>query len=826
MAAGVSKRKTSKGLGASYGISLAHCSEMCSWDNDEGLESFRNTLSDKNPDRLYIWESTARGFNQWYEMWGVARQDPMHCRCIFLGWWSKDSQRIDREDKDWALYGDTFPPTKDEQRKIDLVKETYGVEVTMEQLAWVRRKYDPSARQEGDAPPEFQASTTRIQEQPWLEEEAFQQTGAVFFANEKLKDQVDKWVSPAFNTYMFSTGTEFVDMRVFKAENTKSMELKVWEEPQPEAVYVMGVDPAFGEDETNDRSAIQVLRCYADGCDQVAEYAYSMVNTRQLAWVVAALLGWYGDKPLSEIRYILELNGPGTAVFNELRSLKYQVDNGYAPLEEQGLKNVFRNVKTYLYSRPDSLGPGFNWHFKCLATTTPIPTPDGWKLLEDVKVGDILFSDLGQLCNVTGASEVYLNRECYRLQLDDGSELVADADHLWEVHGARKAWDAAPRIVRTVDINPRQDVIAVANPLQLPAKELPIDPYVLGVWLGDGYSAAGRFCAGEKDFFELSANLEACGAKLGPVGVGRTIHYRNVIGLIGYLRSLNLLNNKHVPAIYLRASYSQRLALLQGLMDTDGSINAANRRQASFTTTSPQLAIGFSELIRSLGIKAKCLLKQPYITGVKTANCTEAYQFWFTTYPEVEVFRLKRKLDKIAYAGKVRHRISRRHKIVSMERVPSVPVKCLQVDSPSHLFLAGPAMIPTHNTTGPLKVTIMERLRDFVSNGQMRIKSADVIKEMSTVAREGDVIKAPGQLKDDRVLALALALHCWEGSTRKQLIVQRRTREAEAAKRNRSVVDQVRLFNGNMMEGFFKQKSAVRQMERQLAMRMAWRGRR
>jgi hypothetical protein len=493
MAAGVSKRKSGKGLGASYGISLAHCSEMCSWDNDEGLESFRNTLSDKNPDRLYIWESTARGYNQWFEMWNTARADPMHCRCVFLGWWSKDSQRIDPTDKDWALYGDIFPPTKDEQRKIDLVKQLYGVEVTIEQLAWVRRKYDPSARAEGDAPPEFQASTTRIQEQPWLEEEAFQQTGAVFFANEKLKEQVDRWVSPNFSTYMFSTGTEFVDMRVFKAENTKSMELKIWEEPQPEAVYVLAADPAFGEDETNDRSCAQVLRCYADGCDQVAEYAYSMVNTRQFAWVISALLGWYSDKPLSEIRYILELNGPGTAVYNELRSLKYQVDNGYSPLDEQGLKNIFRNVKTYIYSRPDSMGPGFNYHFK---------------------------------------------------------------------------------------------------------------------------------------------------------------------------------------------------------------------------------------------------------------------------------------------------------------------------------------------TTGPLKVTIMERMRDFVSNGQLRIKSADTIKEMSTVAREGDVIKAPGALKDDRVLALALGVHCWEGGPRKQLIVQRRTREAEAAKRNRSTVDQVRLFNANMMETFYNQKSAVRRMEQQLAMRAAWRGRR
>src|SRR5882724_3562485 len=111
MAAGVSKRKSSKGLGASYGLSLAHCSEMCAWENEEGLESFKNSLSDRNPDRLYIWESTARGYTQWFSMWNEACADTMHCKCIFLGWWSKDSQRIERADRDWALYGDNIPPS-------------------------------------------------------------------------------------------------------------------------------------------------------------------------------------------------------------------------------------------------------------------------------------------------------------------------------------------------------------------------------------------------------------------------------------------------------------------------------------------------------------------------------------------------------------------------------------------------------------------------------------------------------------------------------------------------------------------------------------------
>src|SRR5258705_10764468 len=79
MSAGVRKSKTSGTLGRSVGLSLAHLSELCSWDNEEGLEAFENSLSDVNPDRLYVYESTARGFNGWFDMWKQAREEPLHC---------------------------------------------------------------------------------------------------------------------------------------------------------------------------------------------------------------------------------------------------------------------------------------------------------------------------------------------------------------------------------------------------------------------------------------------------------------------------------------------------------------------------------------------------------------------------------------------------------------------------------------------------------------------------------------------------------------------------------------------------------------------------
>lgn len=364
LSAGVKRSKGSGTLGRSTGLSMHHASEVCSFENPEGMEAFEQSLSDINPDRLYIYESTARGFNYWWEIYTEAKKDPVHCKCIFLGFWAKESQRIERDSIDWALYG-APPLTEKEQEKIELVRRDYGVQIAPEQWAWFRRRMDPTARQEGDASPEFEGSTLKLQEQCVVEEDAWQQTGSVFFPAEKLTEITHKYVEPRFSTYMFITGAEFADMKVIKAPNTKNIDLKVWEEPDPEGVYCVGVDPAYGENPNNDRSSIQVLRCYADGVDQVAEYASPLPSTHQFAWVVASILGWYGSNN-AQVRYALELNGPGTAVFSELRSLKHQIETGYQAksIEEKGLKDVFRNVRTLIYNRADSIGVGKNYHIK------------------------------------------------------------------------------------------------------------------------------------------------------------------------------------------------------------------------------------------------------------------------------------------------------------------------------------------------------------------------------------------------------------------------------------------------------------------------------
>lgn len=121
-------------------------------------------------------------------------------------------------------------------------------------------------------------------------------------------------------------------------------------------------------------------------------------------------------------------------------------------------------------------------------------------------------------------------------------------------------------------------------------------------------------------------------------------------------------------------------------------------------------------------------------------------------------------------------------------------------------------------TTTQLKITLFERLRDFVANGLLRVRSLDLIEEMKAVKREGDKIGTLSEkLKDDRVMAMALAVHCWEEKARRMLIQRRFTRDAEKAQKSTQVVDRINLFNQNHIQMFFAKK----QTERNVVMRQA-----
>ena len=346
-------------------------------------------------------------------------------------------------------------------------------------------------------------------------------------------------------------------------------------------------------------------------------------------------------------------------------------------------------------------------YWQAVSLNTLLPTPYGWIKVKDVSVGDLVFDEKGLVCSVTDLSPVFTDRECVDVLFDDGSVITADVKHLWTVEerGKRKSntYDWQIKTLTTDQLIPKKHFIYVADPLELPEQSYIIPPYVLGAWLGDGTSAEPNITQSPADWVELSEHLQFFGCTFSELHNKHTCVNVTLLGMRSKFKALNLLNNKHIPYAYVRGSKTQRLQLLQGLMDTDGSITSTG--QCSFTTIIEEVAKGFSELLRTLGIKSTFCLRYREGTNVFD-NAKAQYQFSFTT--RLPVFRLSRKLAGLGKAEEQLRR-TKRYSIKSIISVESEPVRCLTVNSESKLFLAGPGMIPTHNSSDTETVALQPK---------------------------------------------------------------------------------------------------------------------
>lgn len=349
-------KRGSKGLGRSRALNFLHATECSSYGDAEGVASLMAALAEEHPDRLYIFESTALGYNLFYDMCESAKEDPETQKMIFIGWWAKNIYRIDSKAKPdlFAKYWDGVV-TEEEQKKIETVRELYDVEITPEQLAWYRWK--KRTRMSGESMME--------QEYPWTADEAFVLSGQSFFPQVRIAIDIKsiKHDKPKFMAYRYHMGESFDATEIEQVYKSVEADLRVWEEPVFGARYVIGCDPAYGRNDFKDRSAIEVYRCYADRMVQVAEYASSIPETYQISWVLAHIAGQYRD-----CRINLEVQGPGKAIMQEFRHLRQLLSLGQLKLGDgadgdKGMKNLFGAVTWYLYHRPDSMGAGYvyNW---------------------------------------------------------------------------------------------------------------------------------------------------------------------------------------------------------------------------------------------------------------------------------------------------------------------------------------------------------------------------------------------------------------------------------------------------------------------------------
>lgn len=348
-------------------------------------------------------------------------------------------------------------------------------------------------------------------------------------------------------------------------------------------------------------------------------------------------------------------------------------------------------------------------HGKALDLDTPIPTPTGWKTMDELRPGDAVFDDCGKPCFVVAKSAIWRDRPVYRVSINrENAPILADANHLWPVEFDRRR---KPKTRTTLEIaHPRETraSLKVAPALDLPEAKLPIDPYLMGVWLGDGHSQAARITTEDSEVADYLATYAESngmrvrvycnGSRAKTYALSSSTHgdpthqSRHTDGrrgtynlFIDALRRLGVFGNKHIPDIYLRASASQRLALLQGLVDTDGYV--AEDGQTEFCNTSRALSFGVLELVRTLGVRAFLSEGRAKIYG---RDCGPKYR---VTFYMSDSARLPRKRERCRSSGTmIRHSIDAKPYGVA-------DTVCIQVSSASGCFLAGRAMVPTHNST-------------------------------------------------------------------------------------------------------------------------------
>ncbi|MEV0370238.1 replicative DNA helicase [Streptomyces sp. NPDC050636] len=353
---------------------------------------------------------------------------------------------------------------------------------------------------------------------------------------------------------------------------------------------------------------------------------------------------------------------------------------------------------------------------KALGLDTPLPTPTGWTTMGEVKVGDFLLDADGKPTRVVAATDVMVGRPCYQVTFDDGTTVVADAEHQWltDTRASRAAAQeggsgrrSRPSVkttkeiaetVRTLTADQRMNhSVDNAAALELPERDLPVLPYTLGAWLGDGHSASARTSGAEAGAVSApvpQATCADCGVPChSPSSKPRCFRCtQNHDTLQAALRTMGVLADKHIPEDYLRGSIAQRRALLAGLLDADGTVTNAGCVQ--FASTSQVLAEGVRELVVSLGYR--CGVSVERVKGRTEASST-AYHIDFTTSDVVFGLASKQRVHE------ERRRPAtpplKQRFIEEVREITSVPVRCVQVDNEAHMYLATRSMVPTHNST-------------------------------------------------------------------------------------------------------------------------------
>jgi phosphate starvation-inducible PhoH-like protein len=356
---------------------------------------------------------------------------------------------------------------------------------------------------------------------------------------------------------------------------------------------------------------------------------------------------------------------------------------------------------------------------------TKVLTPEGFRPIGDLVVGDLVIGSNGEPTPVLGVFPQG-EKDIYRVAAQDGASTLCCGDHLWTVRTASDRRRGKPwRVLETKEMignlraahARRYELPLLSAPVCHPGQEVPMDPYALGLLLGDGCLTGSTTPAFATEDPELAVALEAA---LSGVAVRRKTSVDYVLNRVrapgdvitlenpvtGALRSLNLLGtrsySKFIPDTYLHDTAEVRLALLQGLLDTDGGpVTQLGRTcRIQYSTTSPLLMEGVVRLVRSLGGVAytRCRLAEGRKPGCARGRDVfyrrDAFVMDIRLPAGMEPFRLGRKREKYHAAGGG----GRPMRFVdSIEPAGRAEAVCIQVAAADSLYVTEDYLL-THNT--------------------------------------------------------------------------------------------------------------------------------
>src|SRR5690625_656100 len=345
---------------------------------------------------------------------------------------------------------------------------------------------------------------------------------------------------------------------------------------------------------------------------------------------------------------------------------------------------------------------------KAQPITEPILTPNGWVNMGDIKTGDEVIGSNGRPTEVIAIHPQGV-KDVYKVTMIDGAETFATGDHLWYTWQSRQKKRARARTtleVKNLIDDGKNMLIPFADPMEFSSsKRGYIHPYIIGVLLGDGSVSSGvRFISGDNEIAKKVEELLPDDCVLNKLLTEYEYSMTNTLrDEKGHLYSpfkkeltrlgVNKITaDKFVPKEYLNSTLDDRIELIKGLMDTDGTIDS--RGHASFTNTSKQLVLDMQYLIRSIGGKATLSEKTKFCTYKGEKKYCTAWELYINTNDNRNLFYLPRKKNRVKkYNGG--HELPNR--IVSIEHAGEAECQCITVDSKDSLYVTRDFIL-THNS--------------------------------------------------------------------------------------------------------------------------------